>query len=123
MQLPIPGELVCQVSLLNLNNPRALSELRYQNSFMWKKKKKQELDVELLMSNFPFTSLHPRDARYVLSSSGSRTNQCLLIKHQLMMVLHLCITGMFDYLCASRQKLDSSLQEGMRFFYYSPACQ
>lgn len=66
VQLPIPGELVCQVSLLNLNNPSARSELRYQNSFMWKNK--QELDVELLTSNFPFTSLHPHDARYALSS-------------------------------------------------------
>lgn len=63
-QLPIPGEPVCQVSLLNLNNLRALSELRYQNSFIWKK---QELAVELLM-RVPFTSLHPRDARYVPST-------------------------------------------------------
>lgn len=31
MQLPVPGELVCQVFLLNLNNLRARSELPYQN--------------------------------------------------------------------------------------------
>lgn len=31
MQLPVPGELVCQVCLLNLNNLRACSELPYQD--------------------------------------------------------------------------------------------